>query len=44
MGFDFIILVLCAWALWPDRNTGGISALILRDGIVGLFALKLSTL
>jgi hypothetical protein len=37
MGFDFVILSLAAYSLWPDRGAGGISALLLRDGI-GYFA------
>jgi hypothetical protein len=37
MGFNFVILSLAAYSLWPDRGAGGISALLLRDGI-GYFA------
>lgn len=33
MGYDFVILALCVWSLWPDRKRAGISAIVLRDGI-----------
>jgi len=33
MAYDFIILVLAAYPLWPERGYGGISTLLLRDGI-----------
>jgi hypothetical protein len=34
MSYDFLILVLAAYSLWPQRGYGGISTLILNDGIV----------
>lgn len=40
MTLDFIIMVLCAIRLWRARTSGGISSLLLRDGIVSLYAAK----
>jgi hypothetical protein len=34
MAYDFFILALAVYALWPDRAFGGISTLLLRDGLV----------
>jgi len=33
MSFDFIILCLAAYSLWPQQSYGGISSLLLQDGI-----------
>jgi hypothetical protein len=33
MVFDVLILALAAWRLWPDRGRGGISGILLRDGL-----------
>ncbi|KAG8857664.1 hypothetical protein FRB96_005682 [Tulasnella sp. 330] len=33
MTYDFSILCLCAFKLWRSRGQGGISSLLLRDGI-----------
>ncbi|KAG8885203.1 hypothetical protein FRB98_001931 [Tulasnella sp. 332] len=33
MAYDFAILTLCSFKLWKSRDQGGISSLLLRDGI-----------
>jgi hypothetical protein len=40
MAYDFIILVLAAYPLWPERGYGGISTLLLRDGIVSIISTR----